>query len=271
MFLSGIERKPTRIEVDRFPWSFPMFARLDKLEFHAPVTFLVGENGSGKSTLLEGLAVGVRAISAGSQELDRDETLWAAHEFAGAFRFIRRRHARRTMFLRAEDALGYTLRAARLIKEAEEATRLGFAAKRATDQEEGQGEPRDPQSRPADRLKKQLDRKYSGDPVAQSHGETFLELLKARLKPHGLYFLDEPETPLSPTRILALLLLIKERAASDCQFIIATHSPILMATPQSEILLLENGTIQSIAYEDVEHVRITKAFLNDPSKFLRRL
>jgi predicted ATPase len=84
-------------------------------------------------------------------------------------------------------------------------------------------------------------------------------------------FLDEPETPLSPSRVLALLALLKDRAAMGCQFIVATHSPILMAVPDSQILLFEEGTVQPIAYEDVEHVRITKAFLSDPERFLRHL
>src|SRR5207245_10610260 len=106
------------------------------------------------------------------------------------------------------------------------------------------------------RLRRRLARKYRSDPVNRSHGETFLELLADRLVPHGLYLLDEPETPLSPSRVLALLTLLNDRAAMDCQFIVATHSPILMAVPDSQILLFEEGTIQPIAYQDVDHVRI---------------
>jgi predicted ATPase len=123
----------------------------------------------------------------------------------------------------------------------------------------------------ADRLKKRLTKKYGVDPVARSHGETFLELLDKRLRPRCLYFLDEPETPLSPTRVPGLLSLIKGRAARDCQFVIATHSPILMAVPKAEILLFEDATIRSVPYEEVEHVRITRAFLRSPEKFLRQL
>jgi predicted ATPase len=216
------------------------------------------------------LAVGVKAIAAGSQDLDRDETLWAAHEFAAAFRFVRRGHPKRTMFLRAEDVFGYTLRAAKLLKEAQGAMALGFEAARVADQE---ADP-DGDSGPAatgDLLKSKIRSKYLSDPVARSHGETFLETLQDRLGPHGLYFLDEPEAPMSPTRVLALLSLIMERAKKDCQFVIATHSPILMALPDSEILLLEGDAIRAVAYQDVEHVSVTKAFLNDPSRFLRRL
>lgn len=116
-----------------------------------------------------------------------------------------------------------------------------------------------------------LVRRYGADPDARSHGETFLHLLQQRLVPRGLYFLDEPEAPLSPTRVLALLAILRDRVAEGCQFVIATHSPILMALPKAEILLLERDTIAPIDYADVEHVRITRAFLDDPESFLRRL
>jgi predicted ATPase len=269
MFLERIQRK-SALSTDQFPWSVPLFACLDTLEFHAPVTFLVGENGSGKSTLLEGLAVGVKAIAAGSQDLDRDETLWAAHEFAAAFRFVRRGHPKRTMFLRAEDVFGYTLRAAKLQKEAAEAMSLGFEAARVADQEVDPGGDSGPAATGADHLKRKIRSKYLSDPVAKSHGETFLEMLQDRLGPHGLYFLDEPEAPMSPTRVLALLSLIRERA-KRLSVRHATHSPILMALPDAEILLLEGDAISAVAYAEVEHVSVTKAFLNDPSRFLRRL
>jgi predicted ATPase len=118
MYLEAVERKSLALPADKFPWSLPLFARPNKLEIRAPLTFLVGENGSGKSTLLEGLAVRVRAIAAGSEDLARDETLWAAHEFARAFRFIRRRYPQRTMFMRAEDVLGFTFNGREAGKEA---------------------------------------------------------------------------------------------------------------------------------------------------------
>jgi predicted ATPase len=271
IFLSGIRRRPGLVLEDKFPWTMPLFRDLRQVEFKSPVTFLVGENGSGKSTLLEGLAVGVNAIAAGSDELQQDGTLWSAHEFARAFRFIRRRPPRRAMFLRAEDVLGYTLRAARLRKEAGLAMGLGIRWAELSGDDADDGAETDSTESPANRLKKRLTKKYGVDPVARSHGETFLELLDQRLRPGSLYFLDEPETPLSPTRVLAQLSLIKDRAANDCQFVIATHSPILMAVPQAEILLFEGGSIRSVPYEEVEHVRITRAFLRDPEKFLRQL
>jgi len=109
------------------------------------------------------------------------------------------------------------------------------------------------------------------DPDAGSHGETFLNLMQKRLKPGGLYLLDEPETPLSPQRQLALLSLLKQRLAEDCQFIVATHSPILMALPGAEIWLFEAAAIRTVPWNEVEHVALTRAFLANPGRFLDKL
>jgi predicted ATPase len=95
-------------------------------------------------------------------------------------------------------------------------------------------------------------------------------MIKARVLDNGLYILDEPETPLSPIHQLSLLALLKDMAGDNCQFIIATHSPILMALPGARILLFDQ-TITPVAWEDVEHVAVTRAFLNDPESFLRHL
>jgi predicted ATPase len=265
IFLTGIRRAGPLREPDRFPFTIPFFRALERLDLRARVTFLVGENGCGKSTLLEGMAAGVGAVAAGGRDLERDPTLAGARAFARAFRCRRVRHPRATLFLRAEDVFGFTLRVRRDIEglgevedELRGALREGSWGQRlATGSAAGQ--------------RAALVRRYGADPDARSHGETFLHLLQQRLQPRGLYFLDEPETPLSPTRVLALLAILRDRAAQDCQFVIATHSPILMALPGAEILLLEGETIAPIEYREVEHVRITRAFLDDPESFLRRL
>ncbi len=265
MYLSAIRRDHRTAPDEGFPWTLPLFAALDALEFRAPVTFLVGENGCGKSTLLEGLAAGMDAVAAGSHDLQRDETLKAARSFARGYRFVRRRHARVRLFLRAEDVFGFTKRVAYelgALRQLQADLRGEFAegswAQRlATGAVGGQWAA--------------LANSYGADPDARSHGETFLHLLQRRLAPHGLYFLDEPETPLSPSRMLSLLALLKDRVAQDCQFVVATHSPILMALPGAEILLLEGDEVRPTAYDEVEHVRLTRDFLNAPERFLRHL
>jgi predicted ATPase len=264
-FLSAVQRRAGhRPDGDDYPWSLPLVRDLDRVEFTAPVTFLVGENGSGKSTVLEGIAVGMDAVAAGSRELRHDPSLAAARAFAAGFLFVRRRHARTRLFLRAEDVFGFTRRIASEMEDlaADEhdlAATLpeGYGRQIATGALRGQHHA--------------LVNSYGANPDGRSHGETFLALLCRRLAPNGLYFLDEPETPLSPTRVLALMAIIVERVARGCQFVIATHSPILMALPAAQILAARDGRLAPIAWDDTEHVRVTRAFLNNPEATMRRL
>jgi predicted ATPase len=265
VFLSALRRRPeAAVDPARFPWSLPLVRDLAEIEFTAPVTFLVGENGSGKSTLLEGIAAGMDAVAAGSRDIKRDPSLQAARDFAAGFVFVRRRHARTRLFLRAEDVFGYTGRLSTEMAELREieqdlAARIpeGPGRDRATGMARGEHAA--------------LARRYGANPDAKSHGETFLALLQTRLVPNGLYFLDEPETPLSPARVLALIALLMERVQQGCQFIVATHSPILMALPGAVIMLAEAGTLRVAAWDELEHVRVTRAFLNDPASVLRHL
>jgi predicted ATPase len=116
-----------------------------------------------------------------------------------------------------------------------------------------------------------LVRKYGADPHARSHGETFLGILRAQLLPRGLYLLDEPETPLSPTRVLTLLTILLEAVANGSQFVIATHSPILAAYPGATVYVVAGDTLVETPYDDLEHVRVTRDFLNAPARYLRHL
>ena len=264
VYLSALRRRPdAAVDRDRFPWTLPLVRDLETLVFDTPVTFLVGENGSGKSTLLEGIAAGMDAVAAGARDLRRDPTLQAARDFAAGFVFVRRRHARTRLFLRAEDVFGYTGRLTADIAE------LGEIEQELAQLPEGPG--RDRATAVARGERAALTRRYGDDPDARSHGETFLALLQTRLVPNGLYFLDEPETPLSPTRVLALIALLADRVRQNCQFVIATHSPILMAMPDATILLAEGGALRRTDWNDVEHVRVTRAFLGNPEAHLRRL
>jgi predicted ATPase len=263
-FFSGLRRRAGFAPPERFPWSVPLVRGLEELEIASAVTFLVGENGSGKSTLIEGIAAGMGAVAAGSHDLARDPTLAAARDFAAGFHFVRRRHARTRLFLRAEDVFGYTGRLATEMQGLAEEERAlaetlpdGAGRDRATGMMRGE--------------RMALERRYGANPDARSHGETFLALLQTRLRPNGLYFLDEPETPLSPTRQLALLAMLADGVAEGSQFVVATHSPILMALPGATILLAEDGALRRAAWQELEHVRVTRAFLNDPAQTLARL
>jgi len=265
MYLTGLRRRPDHApDLASFPWSLPLVRDLEDLRLDAPVTFLVGENGSGKSTLLEGMAAGMDAVAAGRRDLGRDPSLAAARAFAAGFIFARRRHARTRLFLRAEDVFGFTLRVGEDMEGLDAEARAlaaelppGYGRQLAVGAVRGQ--------------RQALSRAYGEQPDARSHGETFLHLLQRRLVPNGLYFLDEPETPLSPTRVLALLALLADRVAQGCQFVIATHSPMLLALPGAAILLAEEGRLRPAAWDELEHVRLTRAFLNDPAAVLSKL
>jgi predicted ATPase len=264
VFLSALRRRPDAVlDRGRFPWTLPLVRDLEALAFTTPVTFLVGENGCGKSTLLEGIAAGMDAVAAGARDLRRDPTLQAARDFAAGFVFVRRRHARTRLFLRAEDVFGYT---GRLTADMAE---LGEIETDLAKLPEGPG--RDRATGVARGQRAALTGRYGADPDARSHGESFLALLRTRLAPNGLYFLDEPETPLSPSRVLALIVLLDDRVRQGCQFVIATHSPMLMAMQDATILLAEGGQLRETDWNDIEHVRVMRAFLADPAAQLRKL
>ncbi|MDA3838671.1 MAG: AAA family ATPase [Candidatus Delongbacteria bacterium] len=246
-----------------FPFTLPIIQNFEKIELTSPVTIFVGENGSGKSTLIESIAVGMNSVAVGSDNLKTDPTLQKVRLLAEKLSFTTSKQPSRGFFFRAEDYFGFVKKMKSEIAELKdleseyEDKYTGYAKLLTTGMAKGQHSA--------------LRAKYGDDPDAFSHGEGFLNLLRSRLVPEGLYILDEPETPLSPQNQIALLSLIKEMVAKDCQFIIATHSPILMAFTDAQILHFNEDVIDEIDYEDVEHVTLTKSFLNDPENFLRRL
>jgi len=263
IFLRSMSPKEDGLSKKEFPFSIPVIQNLVNIEFSSAVTFFIGENGSGKSTLLEAIAAGFGSITIGSSDIKYDKSLKHAHDLAGRLKFVRNRKPKRGFFFRAEDFFGFTQK---LISERKSLEELeaefseelsGYGRRMATGMVRGQ--------------RAALDRKYGENPDAFSHGENLLNLMKTRLVPEGLYLLDEPETPLSPIRQLSLISILKEMVAKDCQFIIATHSPILMAFPDAEIFSFDDGSINKIAFDEIEHVTITRAFLNDPESFIRRL
>ncbi len=215
-------------------------AAVGRLRLSSNVTFLVGENGTGKSTLLEAVAVAYGFNAEGGSKnftFSTNEThseLWE-HLTLGKVGF-----PRDGFFLRAESLYNV-----------------------ATNIDEMDKEPSfDPM----------IIEGYGGVSLhKQSHGESFLNIVKNRFFGNGLYILDEPEAALSPMRLLTLVAQIDRLVKSDSQFIIATHSPILMAFPDSEILEFSEDGIKSVDYKDTEHYNVTRDFLNNPEKMLHYL
>ncbi len=251
-----------------FPFDLPLVRRFERLELDSAVTFFTGENGTGKSTLLEAMAASANLVAVGGFDIERDESLKSARELGKSLRLGWTKRTHHGFFLRSEDFFRFQSRVNQNQKE------LGDLA----DSYEAELET-DPRNAAGIRRargyilgqKSALESKYGADADARSHGEAFLDFFEQRLVPNGLYLLDEPEAPLSPLRQLAFLALLKRFVALDCQFLITTHSPILMAFPGAVLLDFNSHPLLPIAYDEVEHVSLTRAFLNNPDAYLRRL
>lgn len=252
-----------------YPFSVPAIAALagSELALDRDVTFLIGENGSGKSTLLEALACGARSIAVASDPLERDATLNDARRLADTMRLSWRKRTRAGFFMRSEDFFGFT-KYLRRLKQGLQQDLDAVDETYAASSDYGRSLARMPFLKELAAMRAM----YGEDLDAYSHGESYFTLFKARFKTNGLYLLDEPEAPLSPLRQIALLSMLKGLADEQgAQFIIATHSPIIMAYPGAAIYSFDGGALHPVAYNEVEHVAVTRAFLQNPERFLRHL
>jgi predicted ATPase len=249
---------------ERFPFTVPAIRSLEALELGGPVTFFVGENGSGKSTLLEGIAAAARLPAVGSDDVQRDATLAAQRALGDALRLVWSRRTSRGFFLRAEDFFGFTKRLAVLRSElmarlteieVEYADRSAYAKGLAMG--------------PVRASLGALEERYGVDLDANSHGQSFLRLFRSRFVPGGLYLLDEPEAPLSPQSQLGLMAMMSDMIAEDAQFIIATHSPMLLAYPGARIVSFDEIPVRPVEYRELESVLLVKEFLAEPERYLR--
>jgi predicted ATPase len=226
-----------------YPFNVPAISNLDTLNFDQNVTFLIGENGTGKSTLLEAIAYKCGfALGGGGQANDlglTDESL----SLSSVLTLSWMPKINSGFFLRAETFFDF----AKYIDEMA----------------------KDPYSGGENIVY----RPYGGTSLnKQSHGEAFLSLFTNRFNGKGLFILDEPEAALSPQRQFSFLRLIHDlETEGRAQFIIASHSPILMAYPGARIYSCDDGGINQIDYEETDHYRLTKAFLDNRLKFFRRL
>ena len=249
-----------------FPFSVSAIRGLELMDLGSPVALFVGENGSGKSTLLESLAIAAKLPAVGSGNLAQDPTLEAQRRLARLLRLTWGKRTHRGFFLRAEDFFGFQkdLVKKRLDHEREmKRLELELADASAFDRARALGVHQGSIQALVDR--------YGEDPDARSHGEAFLDLFKARLVPGGLFLMDEPEAALSPQSQLGFMAMIRDAVADGGQFVIATHSPILMAIPGATIFLFEGGEVRPVAFEDLEAVSLVRDFLQAPERFLRHL
>ena len=218
-----------------FRFRLPAVRALETIDFSTRVTFLVGENGSGKSTLIEALARALRFDEQGGTEGGdlRGPKRFADDPLGEALQLELGSHKpARAFFLRAESFFNLAHRI------------------------DAEG----------------LDSVYGGRALhEQSHGESFIALAANRFGGEGLYLLDEPEAALSVTSALAFVSVMHRAAATGAQFIVATHSPILLAVPGARIYELDEGGAEAVSWEMADPTRLTRAFLQAPERFLREL
>ena len=211
-----------------------------KLDFGSNVTFFVGENGTGKSTLLEAIAV---AYGFNAEGGTRNFSFSTNNTHSGLYshlKLISREFPKDGFFLRAESLYNVATHIEEIDRQAAR-SRLVIES-------------------------------YGGVSLhCQSHGESFLSIIQNRFSGKGLYMLDEPEAALSPMRLLTLMAELDSLVKKDSQFIIATHSPILMAFPNADILEFSEDGINKVSYKDTQHYLITKQFINAPEKMLHYL
>ena len=235
----------TRIELDRdkidsfdqYPFNIDVVKDFHELKLTSPVTFFVGENGVGKSTFIEAIAVALGLPAEGGTENFNFETHNTTSKLSNYLTISTFNKAKMKFFLRAESFYNFSSEVERLVKED------GFYT---------------------------LLNSYGGNLHECSHGESFIKLVQNRFTDHGLYILDEPEAALSPQRQLSLLCLIDELAKNGSQFIIATHSPILISYRDGKILNLDDN-FKEIKYEDTDIYNLYKMYIDNPEGMQHKL
>jgi len=226
-----------------YPFSLPLIQNLREIRFSSQVTFFVGENGSGKSTLLEAIAY---KAGYGAEGGSKNINFKTSEE--NAYRGTEALAEQLTLSWRRKPKDGYFFRAESFYNVA---NYIDYLAKECSGNYQA----------------------YGGVSLHhQSHGESFLSFFANRMGRDGFFILDEPEAALSPQRQLSLLLIIEELSRySNAQFIIATHSPILLAYPHATIYSCDSQELRKIDYKETDHYQITKRFLDDPDYYLRIL
>ncbi len=222
---------------DEYPFNIEVVKNFQELNFDSQVTFFVGENGIGKSTFIEAIAVALGMPAEGGTENFNYETKNTTSKLSDYLRVAKFNKPKMKFFLRAESFYNFSTEMERVAEE------NGFP---------------------------ELYSYYGGNLHECSHGEAFLKLVQNRFKGNGLYILDEPEAALSPQRQLTLLCLIDKLVKEGSQFIIATHSPILISYREGKILDLNNN-FEEVKYKDTDIYSLYKMYLDNPEDMQHRL
>jgi len=238
LFIKKITLERDKIEsFEKYPFNISIVKNFEELNLDSQVTFFIGENGIGKSTFIEAIAVALDLPAEGGTQNFRYETKDTTSNLSNYLRVARYNKPKTKFFLRAESFYNFSTEVERLVEED------GFL---------------------------ELHEYYGGNLHECSHGEAFIKLVQNKFTDHGLYILDEPEAALSPQRQLSLLCLIDELVKEGSQFIIATHSPILISYRNGKILDL-NDNFKEIKYKDTDIYSLYRMYLDEPEDMQRRL
>lgn len=236
-FVQGISLDWGKVDRGSYLWEIPALRQLSALTFSSNVTFFVGENGTGKSTLLEAIVVAYGFNPEGGTKNYQFSTYDSHSVLHQAITVIKGyKRPRDSYFLRAESFYNVATKAEEY--EAEE----GFF------------------------------QSYGGKSLhQQSHGESFLALAQNKFRPNGFYILDEPEAALSPQRQLTLLMEMDKLSKEGAQFLVASHSPILLGLPDAEIFSFSDTGMVSVSYEETDSYQVMEMFINNREQLLYRL
>lgn len=238
LFIKKILLERDKIDdFNKYPFNIEVVKKFDSLVIDSPVTFLVGENGIGKSTFIEAIAIAVGLNPEGGSQNFNFKTSDTHSELADYLRVLMYDKPKTRFFLRAESFYNVASEIVRISEEG------------------GEGP---------------LYEIYGGNLHECSHGESFIKLVKNRFIPKGLYILDEPEAALSPQRQMSLLCLIDDLVKNGAQFIIATHSPILISYRDGVILDLNNN-FEKVNYRDTDIYKTYKMYIDNPEEMQHRL
>ncbi len=265
IYLRAIKRSEIEMATEMYPLNLPQIAEIERLEFTNPVTLIAGDNGSGKTTLIELISALTNAVRIGDTRASR-----RAHDnFASSSRAFRAEFTlkpKRSFFFLAEDFTRYIDAREDMIRE-----EMLEMERIQRDYDGRSGYAKSLAALPHASGLYEMKHMYSDELSQQSHGEGYIDFFGSRLTEKGLYLMDEPEGALSYFNQYVLMNMIADAVNRNCQFIISTHSPVLLAYPNATLYTFEENHIKESSFQKLENINFLKDFLTEPARFLRRL